>query len=305
MAGTVVRRGTGTALASAPDADLATATYDVLGVRVRVVSDQAYAVELIDRSYGALRALPGDGDVATLHLTTIRDGSYLVRGTDGTPTSVDGLQGAALELLHQLVIALMAGLHEVGRFAVHAASVARDGRCIVLAGPGEAGKTTLALALAARGFEILSDELAILDPSAGTVYPYRRNVHVRPGTPELVDGLERIAERPNERLGGGIAWALTQAELGGSMDTNPRRLAGVVLLAPRDATNRRPVIRPLRPSVAAMTLLRGTWAASVDFAGSLNAIARAVEDVPCVELRSSTPMASAAAVARWLEDIGG
>lgn len=273
-----------------------TAVYDVLGVRVGIEAD-ASAIALIDRSYGGFRA-SDRGPTRWLSMSGVRSGTETLRTIEGD----DGLS-SALDLLHELVVVIMAGLLERGLYAVHAGAVACGDAALMLAGPGGAGKTTLTLALVARGFDVLSDELAVIDPESQTILPYRRNVHVRPGTPELVAGLGPLVDRPRERLGGGIAWAVPQADLGAGVDdVAPRRLAGVILLQPRDPSLHAPSIAPVRSSLAAMELLRGTWAASVDYVGSMGAMARAIRDVPCVRLASADPMPSADLVATWFGD---
>jgi hypothetical protein len=81
----------------------------------------------------------------------------------------------AFLLLHRLV-----GLRADAIF-FHAASVGVDGRGALLVGPKGAGKSTLALALAARGHDFLGDETACYLPARGTIIPLRRPVGIKPG----------------------------------------------------------------------------------------------------------------------------
>lgn len=279
--------------------------YEVLGVRVGVTSEDRDAIPLIDRSFDALRRPLGPAPTMSVALRRAAGEGWVVVDPEGAVIPVPAGGAGALALLHQLVVAVMAGLQQRGLLAVHAAAVARGGRAVVLSGPGGTGKTTLALALAARGFEILSDELAVLDPAGRLVFPYRRNVHVRPGTPELVDGMEHLASRPREQLGGGIAWAIPHSELGSTLDEAPRALAGVVMLRPHELGRVEPDIQPLRGSLAAIALMRATWAASRDYAGSLDGLARVVAGAPCIALTPGSPMASALAVDAWMRDLDG
>lgn len=61
----------------------------------------------------------------------------------------------------------------------HAAVLERDGRALVLPAPPGSGKSTLTAALAQRGWRLLSDELALLDPRDGRIYGLARPVNLK------------------------------------------------------------------------------------------------------------------------------
>ena len=63
----------------------------------------------------------------------------------------------------------------------HASAIGIRGRGIFFVAAREGGKSTLALALAARGHEFLSDEYAAYDPVSNDLIPYRRPVGIREG----------------------------------------------------------------------------------------------------------------------------
>jgi hypothetical protein len=62
--------------------------------------------------------------------------------------------------------------------AWHAASLAWEGRALLLIGASGAGKSTLTTALARRGWLPLADDLTLLDPQTGTLAPFPRCFHV-------------------------------------------------------------------------------------------------------------------------------
>jgi HprK-related kinase A len=62
---------------------------------------------------------------------------------------------------------------------LHAAVVERDGRALVMTGVTGAGKSTLAALLGARGWRLLGDEFALVDPETGLIYPFPRLVSLK------------------------------------------------------------------------------------------------------------------------------
>jgi hypothetical protein len=69
---------------------------------------------------------------------------------------------------------------------LHAAALAVNGKALVLCGASGAGKTTLTLALAARGFRLLTEELVWIDKTA-TVRGLPRPLHVPARSPQRAD----------------------------------------------------------------------------------------------------------------------
>jgi HprK-related kinase A len=71
----------------------------------------------------------------------------------------------------------------------HSAVVEKAGRAAVLAGPPGSGKSTLCAALLGRGWRLLSDEMALLDPARGWLLPIPRPVALKGASIELIEGL--------------------------------------------------------------------------------------------------------------------
>lgn len=66
-----------------------------------------------------------------------------------------------------------------GLVAVHAGVICAEGRLIVVPGPSFAGKTTLCSAALDAGYEVRSDEYALVDPATGLVVGYPRRLRIR------------------------------------------------------------------------------------------------------------------------------
>lgn len=82
----------------------------------------------------------------------------------------------------------------------HAASVVVGGRGALLVAPKGGGKSTTALALAARGHGLLGDETAAYQPADRTLLPMRRPVGIKPGprARAVADAVARATVGPGE-----------------------------------------------------------------------------------------------------------
>ncbi|KWV90512.1 hypothetical protein [Erythrobacter sp. YT30] len=93
---------------------------------------------------------------------------------DGFYTTPVGafIQGQLLEpVIYQKLL-------ESGVLFMHSAGVARDGKAFVFPAHGGTGKTTLSLSLMQMGFDLMGDDLLMVDAADGTVYPYARPLHL-------------------------------------------------------------------------------------------------------------------------------
>jgi HprK-related kinase A len=87
-----------------------------------------------------------------------------------------GLNGCIFYYAHQFLM-------------FHSAVVEKAGRAAILAGPPGSGKSTLCVALLARGWRLLSDEFALLDPARGWLLPIPRPVALKGPSIELAEKL--------------------------------------------------------------------------------------------------------------------
>lgn len=69
---------------------------------------------------------------------------------------------------------------------IHAAVLERDGRVLIMPAPPGAGKSTLCAALLLNGWRLLSDEMALLDPRSGLIFPSPRPVSLKNASIEII-----------------------------------------------------------------------------------------------------------------------
>jgi hypothetical protein len=151
-----------------------------------------------------------------------------------------------------------------GDLSIHAASVEIDGGAVLIAAPGQHGKTTLAVAFHQAGHRVLSEDSSCcrLDQQV-TVAPGPGLVRVRGASATLPDGLELEATRA------GRAELAIAAERRGSGASVPLR--GIVFL--RESAGD-PALTSCRPADA----LRDLWALHFGLPGHA-ARARSFEQV--------------------------
>lgn len=171
----------------------------------------------------------------------LEPGAILPLPESGAAVRVQGTTRAA-SLIGNLVVgaALRA---QPGIVALHAASVELDGEMLLFLGPKARGKTTTALALAAHGLPLGSDELTAIDAATGTVYPIPRALSIRPGPRSAALRLDEVDVREERWPDGGLRLRVRASEL--FPLAGPRPLRAIVFL---DAFGKRPALRALRSS---------------------------------------------------------
>lgn len=73
---------------------------------------------------------------------------------------------------------------------IHSAVLAKEDRAVILPAPPGSGKSTLCAALMQRGWRLLSDEMALLDPVSGNLRPAPRPVSLKNRSIEIIRSRE-------------------------------------------------------------------------------------------------------------------
>lgn len=278
--------------------------FQVLDIPVVVASNVPDAPLRVGETYAAFQSEPhtSSTSVEVQLLWIAEQAIYQVTG-EGETRVWSTYADALLDLLNRLVHAILQRFLVRGIYAIHAGALSHQGKALIISGRSGQGKTTLVLGLVRRGLGLLSDEFAIIEPN-GLIVPYRRSLHIRPGTPELIPELHFLNERPRHQLGGGIEWALTPSDLEQAIPgclghaALPRHL---LLLEGQPQHEAQPKITPLPAAVATIELVRGTWAASVDFSRGLERIGRMLTDVRCARLQAGRLDRTIDCILEWLQ----
>jgi len=126
--------------------------------------------------------------------------SVAIRGDYILPDAVP------MALAHGLLAAemgmnLQMALGQKSFLLLHAATVEKDGRALLMTGESGAGKSTLAALLGERGWRLLGDEFALLDLVSGALHPFPRAVSLKNGAIAVLEA-EVEAARFGPRLEG-------------------------------------------------------------------------------------------------------
>lgn len=170
-------------------------------VGFRVGSDWRAPVEQLETLYAGYPA-PRDGvPDFTVRLFARRPWRRFVRpavtiGGDFVLPEAAPLPLAQGLLAAEMGMNLQMALGQRRYLLLHAAVVERDGQALVMTGVSGAGKSTLAALLGGRGWRLMGDEFALLDPATGAIHAFPRLVSLKNASIATLAG-----EVPAERLG--------------------------------------------------------------------------------------------------------
>jgi HprK-related kinase A len=164
---------------------------------------------------------------------------------------------------------------------LHAAVLERHGRALVLPAPSGSGKSTLCAALALRGWRLLSDELALIDPDTGLIQPLPRPVSLKNASIDVIRGFEPAARfgPPVHETSKGTVVHMAPPREGVARAAEPARAGWIVL--PRYAQGQAAQLVPLPKAQALMRLVENAFNYNVHGLAGFERLARMVDDSAC------------------------
>lgn len=165
---------------------------------------------------------------------------------------------------------------------MHAAVIERSGMAAILPAPPGSGKSTLCAGLVNRGWRLLSDELALLDPRSGNLVPLGRPVSLKNESIRVMQEFapDAIFSPVVRETTKGDVSHMRPPESSVARVTETARPAWVIL--PRyDASMTNPKLEPLSKAQAFMQLLDQAFNYNVHGAAGFEAIADLMESCDC------------------------
>jgi HprK-related kinase A len=171
--------------------------------------------------------------------------------------------------------------------AIHAAVVERYGQALVIPGPPGSGKSTLCAALIARGWRLLSDELALIEPATGCLVALCRPVSLKNGSIPLLRGFASdivLGPAVADTIKGLVAHMKPPRE---SVQRGEERAAPRWVLIPRYQPQADLVLAPLPRAQAFMQLAENAFNYDLHGRKGFELLAGLVEACDCYEFTYS------------------
>ncbi len=192
-------------------------------------------------------------------------------------------EAAPLPLAHGLLAAemgmnLQLALGWRRHLLLHASAVERNGRALLMSGESGAGKSTLSALLMSRGWRLMGDEFALIEPVTGMAHAFPRLVSLKGGAIDAVAG-DRWGPLLPGTPKGDIRHLVPDARAVAAMD-EPARPA--LLLFPRYGEAR--AVREVPASEAFVRLTQASTNYTLLGEAGFTALTRLVTEVPALAI---------------------
>ncbi|MFL6673683.1 MAG: HprK-related kinase A [Massilia sp.] len=171
---------------------------------------------------------------------------------------------------------------------IHAAVVERDGAAAILPAPPGSGKSTLCAALVARGWRLLSDELALVSLEDGMLLPLPRPVSLKNGSIDVIRAFApgAVLSRPVEDTSKGTVAHLKAPAGSVARAAEPARPAWIVF--PKYEAGAAMTLEPIAPARAFMRVAENAFNYSLLGAQGFAALAGVVDRCASFDFKYSS-----------------
>lgn len=251
-------------------------------VGFRVGSDWRAPIAALDALYASYPQ--PDGGIAdfTVRLEAERPWRRFVRPSVAIRGDYTLPDAAPVALEHGLLAAemgmnLQMALGHRRHLLLHAASVERDGRALLMTGVSGAGKSTLSMLLGEAGWRLMGDEFALLDVVSGRLHPFPRAISLKNEAIGLAIDAARLGPVLTGTPKGTIRHLRPNADAVARMD-EPATPA--LILFPRFGHTE--AVRPVGPAEVFMRLTQASTNYVALGRSGFDALTRLVRDVPAM-----------------------
>jgi HprK-related kinase A len=190
------------------------------------------------------------------------------------------------------------GNHAHQYLAIHAATLERHGRALLMPAPPGSGKSTLCAALVTRGWRLLSDEFALVDVTTGALLPIPRPLALkdqsiallRAWAPDAYFGPE-VDNNEGERV------AYMRPAAGDVQATAPAVPGWIVI--PTFAAGASVSVHPVSRARALLHLADNSFNYNLHGRQGFDLLTSIVDQAPCTALRYSDLTDGVRSVDRW------
>lgn len=185
--------------------------------------------------------------------------------------------------------------------ALHAAVVERNGRAMILPAPPGSGKSTLCAGLINRGWRLLSDELALIDPDSVMLVPIPRPVSLKNESIDIIKSFAPEAvfsSEVHETVKGRVAHMRPQADAVARSSETVQ--AGWVVL-PRYVAGQEPKLEPMPKAEALLRMAENSFNYATHGQRGFEVLADVVDHCDCFRFSYSS-LDEAAALFNRLAD---
>jgi hypothetical protein len=181
--------------------------------------------------------------------------------------------------------------------AIHAAAAARDGRAVLMPASPGSGKSTTVAALVGRGWDLLTDEAALISVTDGSVHPFPRPLSISRSSMELLPDLRERMPAMTASYGH-YDHHVAPDDLRPGCVSGPVPIGGIIFpaYAPGAVTELTPIPR----AEALVDVLKRAFNLDIIERDGVETLGTIIEGVPCSRLRFGSLGSAVDAIERSL-----